>query len=134
MRSHYMENSAITQSILECGFEVSNELGVGFLESVYENAMFIALKQRGLNVIQQAPLFVSFREKPIGRFQIDLLVENQVVVELKSTKALASEHQMQVLNYLRASGLPIALLMNFGTPKLEYRRFENRFLKPELRS
>jgi hypothetical protein len=129
-----MENSAITQSILECGFEVSNEFGVGFLESVYENAMFIAMKQRGLNVIQQAPLSVSFRGQPIGRFQIDLLVENQVVVELKSTKALASEHQMQVLNYLRASGLPIALLMNFGTPKLEYRRFENRFLTPKLRS
>ena len=130
-----MEHSFITESVLECSFEVSNELGIGFLESVYENALSVALKQRGLKVTQQAPLSVSFRGENVGRFQIDLLVENQVIVELKSSKALVPEHQMQVLNYLRASGLPVALLINFGTPRLEYRRFENRFLKiPSLSS
>jgi GxxExxY protein len=124
-----MERSLVTQSVLECAFEVSNKLGIGFLESVYENALFVALQQRGLKVIQQAPLSVSFRGENVGRFQIDLLVENQVIVELKSATALAPEHKMQVLNYLRASGLPVALLINFGVPRLEYRRFENRFLK-----
>ncbi len=124
-----MEHSAITESVLESSFEVSNELGVGFLESVYENALFLALKQRGVKVLQQAPLNVYFRGESVGRFQIDLLVEDQVIVELKSAKALIPEHQMQVLNYLRASELPVALLVNFGNPKLEYRRFENRFLK-----
>jgi GxxExxY protein len=123
-----MERSDITESILVCGFEVSNELGIGFLESVYENALIIALRQKGMRVDQQVPLSVSFRGEPIGRFQIDLLVDHQVIVELKAAKSLAPEHQMQTLNYLRASGLPVALLMNFGTPKLEYRRFANRFL------
>ena len=130
-----MEHSFITESVLECSFEISNELGIGFLECVYENALSIALKQRGLKVTQQAPLSVCFRGENVGRFQIDLLVENQVIVELKSSKALVPEHQMQVLNYLRASGLPVAILINFGTPRLEYRRFENRFLKtPSLSS
>ena len=123
-----MECSDITESILECGFEISNELGIGFLESVYENALIIALRQKGMRVDQQVPLSVSFRGEPIGRFQIDLLFDHQVIVELKAAKSLAPEHQMQILNYLRASGLPVALLMNFGTPKLEYRRFANRFL------
>jgi len=123
-----MECSDITESILECGFEISNELGIGFLESVYENALIIALRQKGMRVDQQVPLSVSFRGEPIGRFQIDLLVDHQVIVELKAAKSLAPEHQMQILNYLRASGLPVALFMNFGTPKLEYRRFANRFL------
>ena len=128
MRWLPMECSDITESILECGFEISNELGIGFLESVYENALIIALRQKGMRVDQQVPLSVSFRGEPIGRFQIDLLVDHQVIVELKAAKSLAPEHQMQILNYLRASGLPVALLMNFGTPKLEYRRFANRFL------
>jgi GxxExxY protein len=126
-----MEYPLVTRSVLESAFDVSNELGIGFLESVYENALLVALKQQGINVIQQAPLSVSFRGENVGRFQIDLLVENQVIVELKSAKALAPEHKMQTLNYLRASGLPVALLINFGVPRLEYRRFENRFLKSE---
>jgi GxxExxY protein len=124
-----MEQSIVTQSILECAFEVSNELGIGFLESVYENALLIALQQRKLKVVKQAPLSVSFRGETVGRFQIDLLVEDQVIVELKSATVLTPEHKMQALNYLRASGLPVALLINFGTSRLEYRRFENRFLK-----
>jgi GxxExxY protein len=123
-----MQHSPVTEAVLECAFDVSNELGIGFLESVYENALFVALKQKGFTVTQQAPLSVSFRGENVGRFQIDLLVENQVIVELKSATTLAPEHKMQVLNYLRASGLPVALLINFGTPRLEYRRFGNRFL------
>jgi GxxExxY protein len=125
-----MKHEELTQSILECGFEVSNELGIGFLESVYESALEIALIQRGHSVIRQAPLNVLFRGRSAGRFQIDLLVENLVIVELKAASALIPEHRMQTLNYLRASGLPIALLMNFGNPRVEYRRYENRFGLP----
>jgi GxxExxY protein len=127
VRGNIMNHSELTQSILECGFEVSNELGIGFLESVYESAMEIALTQSGLSVVRQAPLNVLFRGRPAGRFQIDLLVENLVIVELKAASALIPEHKMQTLNYLRASGLPVALLMNFGTPRMEFRRYENRF-------
>ena len=76
---------------------------------------------------QQVPLTVKFRGKLVGQFLIDLLVENSVVLELKAAKALAPEHQMQILNYLRASMKPLGLLVNFGTPKVELRRFDNRF-------
>lgn len=116
-----------TQKIIRCIYAVSNELGIGFVESVYENALRIALEAEGLQVEQQVPLTVKFRGKLVGQFLIDLLVENSVVLELKAAKALAPEHQMQILNYLRASMKPLGLLVNFGTPKVELRRFDNRF-------
>ncbi len=119
----------LTGQILEAAFEVSNELGVGFLESVYEGALFLALKAKGLEVERQVPIQVCFRGEEVGRFFADLVVAGMVIVELKAVKALAPEHNAQVLNYLKASGRPVALLLNFGTPKLEFRRFEPRFGK-----
>ncbi len=119
----------LTAQILESAFEVSNELGVGFLESVYEGALFIALTDKNLRVERQVPIKVRFRNQLIGQFIADLLVEDQIIVELKAVKTLASEHSAQVLNYLKATGKPVAMLINFGSPKLEYRRFDNRFLK-----
>ena len=117
----------LTGEILEAAFEVSNELGIGFVESVYEGALFIALRARGLKVERQAAIKVSFRGELVGHFYADLLVEGSVILELKAVRALAPEHQAQVLNYLRATGKPVGMLLNFGVPKLEYRRFDNKF-------
>jgi GxxExxY protein len=116
-----------SEKIIRCIYAVSNELGIGFVESVYGNALRIALEGEGLRVEQQVPLTVKFRGKLVGQFLIDLLVEDSVILELKAVKALAPEHQMQILNYLRASMKPLGLLVNFGTPKVELRRFDNRF-------
>jgi len=124
-----MEYAECTEQVLSCAFEVSNELGIGFLESVYEKALFIALQEKGLKVEQQVGLQIEFRGKPVGQFFIDLLVEDLLIIELKATKAIAPEHEMQLLNYLRGSTKPVGLILNFGTPKLEYRRYNNRFLK-----
>ena len=118
----------LTGTILEAAFEVSNELGIGFMESVYEGALFIALRARGLRVDRQTPIKVHFRGQMVGHFYADLLVEGAVILELKAVRTLAPEHQAQVLNYLRATGHPIGMLFNFGAPKLDYRRFDNRFL------
>src|SRR5690348_15678343 len=118
----------LTGTILEAAFEVSNELGIGFVESVYEGALFIALDTRGLRVERQAPIKVNFRDQMVGHFYADLLVEGAVILELKAVRGLAPEHQAQVLNYLRATGRPVGMLLNFGVPKLEYRRFDNKFL------
>ncbi len=121
-----MLHSDITSAILEACFEVSNELGAGFVESVYEKALLIALREKGLKVVSQAPLAVMFRGHSVGEFVADLVVEDKVIVELKAVKALAPEHQAQVINYLNATGLDVGLLVNFGRPKLQYRRLRRK--------
>ena len=113
----------LTRSIIGCAFEVINELGSGFLESVYEKAMMIALSDAGLSVECQKPIKVFFREKPVGDYFADLLVEEKVVVELKVVKALVPEHAAQTINYLNATGIQVGLLINFGRPTLEFKRF-----------
>ena len=113
----------ITHAIIGCAFDVINELGHGFLESVYENAMIVALEDSGILVESQKPIDVRFRGRPVGNFYADLLVEDRVIVELKAVAALTSAHQAQVINYLNATGCQVGLLLNFGKPKLEHRRF-----------
>ena len=112
----------LTGKILEACFEVSNELGAGFLESVYEKALAIALRQKRLAVETQVPLTVRFRGENVGEFFADIIVEGKVMVELKAVKALAAEHQAQLINYLKATGVEVGLLVNFGRPKVEYKR------------
>jgi len=118
-----MKYEDITKAIIGCAFEVSNELGVGFIESVYEKAMVIAMEQKGLSSQTQHPIKVMFRQKCVGDFYADILVEGVVIIELKAVKAIAPEHQAQLINYLNATGIEVGLLINFGSPKLEYRRF-----------
>ncbi len=122
-----MELRELTSRILKACFEVSNELGCGYLESVYEKSLIIALREKGLFCQSQVHMQVKFRGKIVGEFTPDVVVENNVLLELKVVKAIAPEHIAQVLNYLRISGLPIGMLVNFGNIKLEYRRFNNRF-------
>ncbi len=113
----------LTRSIIRCAFDVINELGSGFLESVYEKAMMIALSDAGLSAESQKPIKVIFRGKPVGDYYADLLVEEKVVVELKVVKALVPEHSAQTINYLNATGIQVGLLINFGRPTLEFKRF-----------
>jgi len=119
----------LSEQVIGACFEVSNELGIGFLESVYEKALLVALHDRGMKAERQVSVQVSFRKQPVGEFFADIVVEDQLIVELKATKSLCVEHVAQVLNYLRATGKQVGLLVNFGTTKLEYRRFNNRIEK-----
>jgi GxxExxY protein len=112
----------LTKQILQACFEVSNELGAGFLESVYQNALLLVLRQKGLKVEGQKPIAVMFRGENVGQFFADLLVDEKVIVELKAVRSILPEHQAQVINYLKATGIEVGLLVNFGIPKLEYRR------------
>ncbi len=116
----------LTHSIIGCAFEVINELGSGFLESVYEKAMLQALADAGIFVEAQKPVKVQFRGKTIEDFYVDLLIERNVLVELKAVKPLSPEHQAQIINYLKATGIEVGLLINFGNPKLEFKRFTRR--------
>lgn len=117
----------LTSEILNACFEVSNELGVGYIESVYENALFVALVQKGLKVERQVSLKVKFRGVIVGDFKADIIVEGKVMLELKAVESLAKEHYAQLLNYLKSTGIQVGLVVNFGTTRLQYRRFDNRF-------
>ena len=112
----------ITDTILAASFDVINEMGVGFLESVYEKALAVTLRERGVRVITQVPLTVNFHGEVIGQYFADLLVEDVVIVELKVVRSLLLEHSAQVINYLKATGIEVGLLINFGKPRIEYRR------------
>ena len=120
-----MVDDELTGKILTACFQVSNELGSGFVESVYEKALLIALLGEDVKAVAQAPVAVEFRGQPVGQFFADILVGNDVIVELKAVKKLAPEHVAQVINYLKATGKRVGLLVNFGNPKLEYRRINN---------
>lgn len=126
-----MKLGEITEQILSACFEVSNELGHGFLESVYERSLLVALAHKGLKAESQVPLQVDFRGQKVGEFFADIVVEGRILLELKAVKAVASDHIAQVLNYLKATGIEVGLLVNFGSPRLEYRRFENRLRKTD---
>ena len=117
-----MKYEDITEKILSCAFEVINELGSGFLESVYEKALMIALKENGLSAVSQFPIKVNFRNRVVGEFFADLFVENKVIIELKAVKTLLPEHKAQVINYLKGTGVEVGLLINFGNQKLQFNR------------
>ena len=121
----------LTGEILEACFEVSNELGIGFVESVYEKALVVALQQKGLKAERQIPLTVHFRGVVVGEFFADVLVENKVLIELKAVKNFVNEHFAQIINYLKTTKIEVGLIVNFGNPKLEYRRFNNKFLEEQ---
>jgi GxxExxY protein len=115
----------LTGSILNCCFEVMKELGPGFLENVYKNALLIAMRQKGLQVEVERSFEVVFRGNVVGRYRADLIVEQTVIVELKCCESLGKEQQAQLFNYLKVSQLPIGLLVNFRRGKLEWKRLQN---------
>ena len=112
----------VTERIIACVYRVSNTLGSGFLEKVYENALTIELRQNDLKVDQQYPICVLYNRVPVGDFTADLLVEDCVIVELKSARKLDDVHAAQCLNYLKATGVKVCLLVNFGKPRAEIKR------------
>jgi GxxExxY protein len=113
----------ITQKVIGCAYDVSNTLGTGFVEKVYENALVHRIrKSTGLMVVQQHPIKVVYDDVVVGEFFADLLVAERVLVELKAVSMLMPEHTAQALNYLRATGLEVCLLINFGRAKVEIKR------------
>jgi GxxExxY protein len=116
-------NDPLTERIIGVFYEVYNELGFGFLESVYREAMRIAVEQAGLRVEAEVAVPVSFRGRSVGVFRADLVVDGRVVVELKTAESINKAHEAQVLHYLRASAMEIGLVMNFG-PDARFRRIE----------
>jgi GxxExxY protein len=117
----------ISEKIIGCAFRVGSGLGPGFLEKVYENALAHELRKAGLSVEQQYPVKVFYDKVIVGDYCADLLVESNVLVELKTVKVFDSMHLAQCMNYLKATGLALCLLINFSRPKVEVRRVVNNF-------
>ena len=111
----------ITEKIIASAFKVSNTLGIGFIEKVYENALAHQMRKDGLKVVQQHPIAVEYDGILAGEFFVDMFVEDRVLVELKAVSELTPEHIAQALNYLRASRLEACLLINFGKSRLQIR-------------
>lgn len=114
--------NAISEKIIGCAFTVSNTLGAGFLEKVYENALTIELRKAGMHVEQQFPLKVLYCGIVVGDYLADLVVENEILIELKTINAISEVHQAQCINYLKATGYRLCLLINFAKPKIEIKR------------
>ncbi len=117
-----------TDQIIKAFYNVYNKLGYGFLEKVYENAMMIELSKMGIVCEKQVPIDVYYEGEHIGKYYANLLVNNQVIVELKAASRLLQEHEAQLLNYLKATEIEVGLLLNFGVkPQISRKLFENRF-------
>jgi GxxExxY protein len=117
-----MKLNDITYAINGAVFEVNDILGPGFLEKVYENALLIELKKRGLKAMNQVPIKVSYKGEVVGDYTADLLIEDKVIFELKTGENLDRSHEAQLLNYLKATGLHVGLLVNFKHKKADIKR------------
>jgi GxxExxY protein len=116
----------LTEKIIKIFYKIYNRLGYGFLEKVYENAMMIELKKEDIPALAQAPIKVIYDDEVIGEYYADILVENKIIVELKAAKNLSADNEAQLLNYLKATGIEVGLLLNFGVrPELKRKVFEN---------
>ncbi len=112
----------LSYKIVGLAMQVHTELGYGFLEKVYENALMILLRENGINAEQQIPIKVHFHGHIVGEYIADILVEDCIILELKAQDKIIENHKAQTLNYLKATGLKLAILINFGKHKLEYER------------
>jgi len=117
-----LQFSSLTERVIGAAFEVSNTLGAGFLEKVYERALLFELGVRGIRATPQSPLSIAYKGHSVGEYVPDILVEDVLLVELKCVEHLANERTAVCINYLRASGLSVCLLVNFQKPKVEWRR------------
>lgn len=121
MNQNY-KHADITGKIIKAFYNVYNVLGYGFLEKVYENAMLLELQSMGLNCSNQLPIDVFYKDAIVGKFYADILVENVVIVEIKAIQALAPEHEVVLVNYLKGTGIEVGLLLNFGPVPQHKRR------------
>ena len=111
----------LTDKIIKAFYNVYNTLGYGFLEKVYENAMMIELRKLGLSARRQVPIKVLYEEELVGEYFADLVVEENIILELKAAESLREEHEFQLINYLKATEIEVGLLLNFGK-KSQFKR------------
>ena len=117
-----MQHSELTEKIIACAYKIYNKMGYGYLESVYEKCMLIELEGIGLNVETQKPLKVFYEGRIVGDFVADIIVNDTVIVELKSVSKIVKAHEIQLVNYLVTTNKPVGLILNFAKDKVEVKR------------
>ena len=123
----------LTKHIIGAFYDVYNNLGYGFLEKVYENALTIELRTRGFQVEQQKAIYIHYRNQVVGEYFADLVVNDLIILELKATQKFAEEHEAQLLNYLKATPYEVGLLLNFGPKPIHIRKVYDNGRKPNLK-
>jgi GxxExxY protein len=118
----------LIEQVLNAVFEVQNTLGAGFLEKIYERALLRELKLRNIEAVAQPQLRIQYKDEEVGLYQPDILVKNELLVELKCVGDFAPEHTAQCLNYLKATGLTICLLINFQKPRVQWKRIVRNYI------
>jgi GxxExxY protein len=118
----HMEHEKITETIIGCAYRVYNNMGFGFLESVYEKCLLIEMRKAGLDAEIQKPITVYYDGEVVGEFVADMIVNDAVIIELKSVRRIIKAHEIQLVNYLVATGKPVGLILNFGEIKVEIKR------------
>jgi GxxExxY protein len=119
-----MDTNKTTEAIIKCAYKVHNTLGSGFLEKVYENALLIELNKNGLEAIAQAPITVNYDGQIVGQYYADIIVNN-VIIELKAVENIVPIHEVQLVNYLKATGIDVGLLINFGSSVEVKRKYKD---------
>lgn len=120
------KHSELTEKTIKAFYKVYNTLGYGFLEKVYENALFIELESIGLNIKKQEPIKVYYEEKEVGVYFADLIVNDTIIIELKAAESLCEENELQLVNYLKATEIEVGLLLNFGKkPEVKRKVYSN---------
>jgi GxxExxY protein len=117
-----MEYKDVTETIIGCAYRVYNKMGFGFLESVYEKCLLIELRKAGLNTESQKSITVCYDDEIVGEFVADIIVNDMIILELKSVRRIIKAHEVQLVNYLVATGKPVGLILNFGERKVEVKR------------
>lgn len=117
-----MQDQDLSRQIIGCAYTVYNTLGPGFLESVYQRSMLIELQKAGLPAQLESPIQVRYEGQVVGEFRADIIVQSRIIVELKAIETLSKAHEVQVVNYLRATGTEVGLLINFGPTEAQIRR------------
>jgi GxxExxY protein len=120
------KHNELTEQIIRIFYDVYNELGYGFLENVYQNAFFIELQSKGFHVEPQKAIDVFYHNQVVGKYKADLIVNNLIILELKAVEALVPEHELQLINYLKATDKEVGLLLNFGMkPEIRRKAYDN---------
>jgi GxxExxY protein len=117
-----MQHKELTEKIIAAAYNVYNKMGFGFLKSVYEKCLLIELRKSGLKAESQKPIIVEYESEVVGEFKADIIVDDTVILELKSIRQIMLAHEVQLVNYLVATGKPVGLILNFGEQKVEVRR------------
>jgi len=117
-----MQHEELTERIIGCAYKVYNQMGFGFLESVYEKCLLIELRKEGLKAESQTPVHVFYDDENVGEFFADIIVKNTIILELKSVRRVVKAHEVQLVNYLTATRKSVGLILNFGSEKVEVKR------------